>query len=69
MADVASIEVIVNLDKVCNEALFEFAQNFHKKTGVQLLHVDFDWMDNQMVGHPSEPILNSVTVTSSGRAA
>ena len=62
-----NVEVTVNVDKMCNEALSEFAQNFYKKTGLRLQHVSFDWL---AVTTPaaSDYILGDVTVATTGRA-
>lgn len=57
------IEVTVNIDEVCNDALYEFAANFYKKTGVRLHNVNFDWARTDAApGY----FLTDVTVTSSG---
>jgi len=60
-----NMEVTVSIDKVCNDALFEFAENFYKKTGVRLRHVDFDWRSAPTIDAPGHFLLD-VTVTSIG---
>lgn len=63
----ANMEITVNIDEVCNDALYEFAANFYKKTGVRLRSVHFDWISRSSVDAPgSGYFLTDVTVTSSG---
>lgn len=56
----------MSIDKVCNDALFEFAENFYKKTGVRLHDVGFSWTQYDRFGAPAVYTLNAVTVTSVG---
>lgn len=62
-----NVEVMVNVDKMSNEALSEFAQNFYKKTGLRLQHVSFDWL---AVTTPAaaDYILGDVVISTTGRA-
>jgi hypothetical protein len=60
------MEITVNVEKVCHDALFEFAENFYKKTGVRLHDVGFSWAQYDRFGAPAVFALKTVTVTSAG---
>ena len=61
-----NMEVTVNVEKVCHDALFEFAENFYKKTGVRLHDFGFSWAQYDRFGAPAVYTLNTVTVHSAG---
>jgi hypothetical protein len=66
MTSIGTIEITVSIDKVCNDALFEFAENFYKRTGVRLQRVEFDWATLNRLGMPTVNVLRAASVTSAG---